>query len=188
MGAACTCGETKPHVIKRRSTADGKHVLLWDDGTLTWALGYAIRGAARPKTPAQIDIARRAGWLVLGEVELYNADAVSDLVAAARWTAERGGLPGDMRRRYAEITAPKSPSPVWSVLSADRDGKPTLRVWRLPRLGWAGLAVWHERGRYEVMREVRRGTGTYEATGFRANTLSEVRALLPSLKSNHGEV
>lgn len=179
----CSCGDTASHVVMRRATADGKHVLLWDDGSLTWALGYAIRGCGRPRTAAQIELALRAGRLALGDVCLYTADKVSDLVKAARWTAARGGFPGDMRRRYAEITAPKGLRPTWTVLSADRDGRPTCRVWRLPRLGWGDLAVWHERGLYEVVREVARGSGAYESTGFYASTLREVQTLLPTLQT-----
>ena len=178
MIGACSCGEAKPHVTARRTTADGKHVLLWDDGALTWALGYAIRRAPKGGTP----FARKVGRLVLGDVELYDAAEVPDLIEAARWAAVRSVLPGDMRRRYREITEPKGPRPAWTVISADRDGRPMVRVWKLPRLGWPGLAVWHERGRYEVVREMQRGTGTYEATGFRAGTLREFQTLLPTLQ------
>ena len=180
----CHCGQAKAHIIARRSTADGKHVLLWNDGMLTWALGYAIRGAARPRTAEQSAAALRAGWLVLGEVELYDSGDVSDLVTAARWVAARHGTPGDLRRRYAAMTAPRGPSPTWTVISTDRDGAPTVRAWRLPRLGgWDGLAVWHERGVYEIVREVQRGTGTYENTGFRATAVAGVQALLLTLRS-----
>lgn len=181
----CTCGEVALHTVARRSTADGKHVLLWSDGSLTWALGYAIKGSAFPRTAEQRERALRAGWLVVGEVCIHNADDVSDLVAAARWVADRdaNGLPGDVRARLRAMRTPSGPKPVWTVLEADRDGRPTLRVWKLPRLGWSGLAVWHERGRFEVMREVRRGAGTYETTGFRASTLRGVRALLLQMRS-----
>lgn len=181
--ALCTCGETKPHVVARRPTADGKHVLLWDDGSLTWALGYHIRGGAHPRTLAQIEAARKAGWLVVGEVCLYTAAEVPDLVKAARWVAARSGLPGDVRKRYVEITTPKGPRPNWIVLRTDRDGRPTVRVWRLPRLLYPGLIVWHERGRYEVLRELHRDAGAYEATGFRATTLREILTMLPKLKA-----
>lgn len=182
--SVCSCGDAEPHIIARRSTYDGKHVLLWDDGGLTWALGYAIRGSSRPRTEAGVRLARIAGRLVLGDVCLYHADDVPDLIRAARWAAARGALPGDMRKRYSEITALKGPMPQWTVLSADRDGRSTVRVWRLPRLGgWEGLAVWHERGRYEIVREVQHGTGTYESTGFSAPTLGGVTDMLPMLRT-----
>lgn len=186
---ACSCGETKAHTIGRRLTADGKSVLLWSDGSLTWALGYAIKGSAFPRTADQRRRALVAGWLVIGEVCLRNADEVSDLVKAARWVAERSGLPGDVRKRFHAMHAPKGMVPTWTVLAADRDGKPTTRVWKLPRLGgWARLAVWHERGVYEVMREERRaGVGVRTApvlvpTGFRASTLRGIQDLLPQLR------
>src|SRR5690606_11738239 len=85
----CTCGNPDDHVIARRVTADGKHVLAWDDGTLTWALGYAIRGSASPRTPEGRERARRAAWLVLDDVCLFDADEVPALIRAARWAAER---------------------------------------------------------------------------------------------------
>ena len=45
--AACSCGEHKSHVIAERLTADGIRVCLWDDGALTGAMGYKLRGSAR---------------------------------------------------------------------------------------------------------------------------------------------
>jgi len=172
---SCSCGEAKGHIVARRSTADGKHVLLHSDGSLTWPLGYSIKGSAFPRTEAQRTLALRAGWLVLGEVELHDADAVSSLVAAARWVAERSGLPGDVRKRLA---AERAPRPAWQVLSADRDGKATCRVWVLPRMLYpGGLAVWHERGRYDVVRLAHapaigaRSRDAYETTGFTSTTL-----------------
>lgn len=157
-------------------------MILWDDGELTWALGYSIQGSARPRTPQQAEAARRAGWLVLGEVSLYTAQEVPDLIRAARWVAERSGLPGDVRRRYRDITAPKGLRAEWTVIRADRDGRATVRVWRLPRLMWPGLIVWHERGQYSILRETQRGTEAYEDTGFRASTIREIHRLLPLLR------
>lgn len=94
-----TTPTTKDEICARRTTADGKHVCLWTDGSLTWALGYAIRGAWFQPKPENRDRAMRAGWLVLGDVEAYDASEVSDLVRAARWAVERDGLPGTMRTR-----------------------------------------------------------------------------------------
>src|SRR5690606_19482601 len=127
----CTCGNPDDHVIARRVTADGKHVLAWDDGTLTWALGYAIRGSASPRTPEGRERARRAAWLVLDDVCLFDADEVPALIRAARWAAERGTgragmwerLRGPKRGRVAGM------APQWTTLQADRDGRPTVRVW-----------------------------------------------------------
>lgn len=176
----CSCAGAKEHVVARRVTADGKHVLLWDDGALTWAFGYKIKGAPRGGS----DFARRVGRLVLGEVCLYDASEVPSLVAAARWVAQRSGLPGDVRRRYRDITASPALIPSWQVYRTDRDGRPTVRVWHLPRLLYPDLVVWHERGRYEVMR---RGPGrardTLTRTGFVARTQRELLSMLPSLRS-----
>lgn len=180
----CSCGVAADHVIARRSTFDGKHVLLWSDGSLTWGMGYAIKGAAQPRTSEQRARALRAGWLVIGEICIYDADEVSGLIAAARWAADRDGLPGTMRARLKALRAPRGPRPVWEVLETDRDGKPTLRVWKLPRLGgYAGLAIWHERGQYSVMREMPGRRAVYEPTGFVRSTLSEIVALLPTLRA-----
>jgi len=182
----CTCGETEPHIIARRSTTDGKHVCLWDDGSLTWALGYTIRGAAQPKTAAQRAEARRAGWLVLGEVCLYSAAEVSELVAAARWAVKRDGLPGTLRKRlHSQREAKSMPTwlrPTWVTYAADRDGKPTLRVWRLHRLSpWAGHAVWRERGQFELLtirRERHRAGESAETTGIKFATLGAMQKWL----------
>lgn len=172
MTTACTCGNHEDHIIARRMTADGKSVLLWADGSLTWALGHAIRGSAHPRTDAQRAMALRAGRLVLGDVCLYDGNEVSDLVAAARWAAKRDGLPGTMRARFSSRRQPK-PRPQWTVLSADASGRPTERVWRLNRMQHPGLAIWNERGRYSVMFEIGR-TGTFEPTGISGRSLAVV--------------
>ena len=72
----CSCGNPESHIIARRKTADEKSVLLWSDGSLTWALGHAVRGSAQPRTEKQRNAALRAGRLVLGDVCLYDADEV----------------------------------------------------------------------------------------------------------------
>jgi hypothetical protein len=179
----CSCGDRRAHVIARRSTADGKHVALWSDGSLTWALGVAVRGSANPRTPEARQRALAAGWLVLGDVELYDADEVSGLVRAARWSADRGKGRETM---LARLNAPAELRPVWRVQEAGRDGKPLVRTWRLPRLRWPGLVVWdeargsHGRGRYHLLSEVGR-SGTLAATGIQFHSLRELRAHLEQL-------
>ena len=175
----CSCDDHTDHVVGRRTTADGKRVSLWSDGSLPWALGYAIRGSAHPRTEGQRSRALTAGWLVLGEVCLYDASEVSGLISAARWSADRDGSPGTMRARLHRSAAPK---PVWEVLQTDRDGRPTSRVWRLPRIQFPGVAIWHERGTYEVMHEIGH-TGTFSPTGIRSKTLRGVWAQLTSKAS-----
>jgi hypothetical protein len=176
MPLTCSCGNPKPHVIARRNTYDDKHVLLWDDGSLTFALGYAIRGAWCKPGPHNRDRALKAGWLTMGEVCLYEADELPDLVHAARWVADRSGLPGDVRSRFAAVRNKPTLQPAWQVTSTDRNGKSTERVWRLPELSpWAGHAVFdlgsrgRHHGRYDLMRRIAgrsRQDETYLSTGM----------------------
>lgn len=178
----------KDEIIARRKTADDKAVALWSDGSLTWGgVGTVIKGSANPRTAAQIEEALAAGWLVMGDVELYDADEVPRLIEVARKAARRGGLPGDVRREFAK-SAPLRPQ--WTVIEADRDGRPLVRAWVLPRLTHPGIAIWDEvrgsggRGRYQVMREVTRGpapwlrggrgSGAYESTGFQFHDLEKL--------------
>lgn len=86
--------------IATRQTAQGHIVHLWPDGALTWALGAYVKGSAHPRTPKQIELALRAGWLVMGEISVYDDDEVPALIEAARWAAQRDGLPGTMRDRF----------------------------------------------------------------------------------------
>jgi hypothetical protein len=177
----------KHGVIGRAKTYDDKVVLLHSDGTLTWALGNAIKGSPNARTAAAIEEARAAGWLVLGEVSIVNADDVSRLIAAARKVARKGGLPGDVRKELHKAAPLK---PHWATLEADRNGKATLRVWVLPRLSHPGLAVWDElrgsngRGRYRVMQQMGRGrnngrgSDTYAPTGVQFHELASLQKYL----------
>jgi hypothetical protein len=172
------------NIIASQKTADDKTLYLWSDGDLTWGLGRAIKGV---RLPRKGDLT--LGFLVLGELSVYDASEVPQLVKAA----QKGGLPGEVRarfgrqesgakRRSAEKKARLGLVPKWTTLEADRGGHPTLRVWKLPKLVYGGLAVWHERGVYEVMREASRGSGTFAPTGFKAKTLSAIIQILPDLR------
>lgn len=173
----------KPEVIARRKTADDKAVSLWSDGSLTWGHWNVIKGSPNARTDTQIQEALAAGWLAMGEMELYDADEVPRLIEVARKVARKGGLPGDVRQAFA---APGSLRPHWTVIETDRDGNPKLRVWRLPRMTHPGMAVWdymgvRGRGRYHVMQELRaggRGTRTYAPTGFDFNDLKALAEYL----------
>lgn len=172
-------------VIARRDTSNGPRVYLWDDGSLTRALGLSIRGAWFQPCAENRQRALSAGWLVIGDVELYAAAEVSDLARAARWTVERDGLPGTMRARFAAKAIPVMKAG-WRVVDADARGNAVERAWRLPGIGpWAGYAVFdfctRGRGRYELMQ--RYGTGrrerdTYLTTGIRFSTQAELMAHL----------
>lgn len=181
---AASVALAKPAVIARRKTFDDKAVSLWSDGSLTWGMGFVIKGSPSARTPAQVDQALTAGWLVLGEIEVHDADEVPALIVAARKVARRGGLPGDVRKELAR-EAPLRP--IWTVIEADRAGRPLVRVWRLPRISHPGLAVWdevrgsHGRGRYQVMQELRergRGTDAYASTGMQFHDLGKLAAYL----------
>lgn len=184
--AVCSCGEGRAHEVARRRTADGVSVLLWSDGQVTGRLGYRIEGVpmVRPRSAEGRALAMRAGRLLMGEVCVHDAADLGALYEACRWVARRGGLPGDVRRRVRDARRPAI-RPVWTVLSADRDGRPTSRVWRLPRMRWPGLAVWDNcapnsggRGRYELTQVVRGSRDTYESTGFFFADLRELAAHL----------
>lgn len=179
----CTCGNTKPHHVAQRLTADGIAVVLWCDGAVTGRLGYALPGVTvvRPSA-AKVEAARAAGRLLLGEVELYDLSEVPALYAACRWAAERGQGPGAVRARLETVSRP-TVAPAWEVLRADRDGNPTERVWRLPRIRWPGLAVFDacsSTQRYQLMRIDRAERDTCYPTGFKFSTLAALAAHLHS--------
>jgi hypothetical protein len=172
----CTCGETEPHIIMRRRTFDGFDVCLWDDGAVTGALGYRLRGVPvrRPRTAEGVTLARTAGALLLGAVCLYNIGELGPVYAAAEKAARLDGLPGTMRSILREAKAGMHPTLTWTVLHADRDGNPRERVARLPRLRWPALIVWDfcggpgsAHGRYVLMNSDRNGTCTVTGHAFR---------------------
>lgn len=185
----CTCGNADPHRIAWRRTADGAHVELWHDGALTGAAGFALPGVpiARPRTSEAREAALAAGWLVVGELArstedpaaaLYDAAELPTLYTAARRLVARDirATPGELRAAFAEAEerALVARFPVrWEYVAPD------CRVGHLPRIRWPGLAVWHERGVYEVMIERRGGSGVHTSTalhptGFRFTTLREL--------------
>jgi hypothetical protein len=187
--ATCSCGESRPHVVARRTTADGVSVEVWDNGAITGRFGFKLEGVpiARPRTQNAVDLARRAGQLFAGEVCIHDAADLGALYEACRWAAARDGLPGTVRARLAALQAPTL-TPVWTVVSTDRDGRPTCRYWRLPRLLSPGTVVWDHvsvgasGGRYEIGR-VSPGDNVFSTGGIRFHTLSEVSAFILSERS-----
>jgi len=176
----CTCGNTEPHIIARRSTLDGIGIVCWDNGAIVGRFGTALPGVpvVRPRTDAARAASVVAAHLFMGEVEIYDLSETGALYEACRWAALHGGQPGDVRRRLTKTSAPTL-TPVWTVLSTDRDGTPTERYWRLPRLRWPGLAVWdhvnHGRsGRYEIVAIDRRDSDTCMSTGIFFRTQAEL--------------
>ena len=154
MGAPCTCGDPRPHTVMERQTFDGAYLELWHSGELTGRGGYGFPGVpiVRPRDEAARLLALDAGRLAIRESELFYADDVPALYAAARRLAARNpsALPGDLRAAMADHDVPRIPIR-WEVIAADNQDRTTVRIGHLPRLRWAGVAVWHERGRYEVM-------------------------------------
>lgn len=188
---ACACGDARPHRVAWRRTSDGAHVELWHDGSLTGAGGLALPGVpiARPRTEEARREALAAGWLVAGELArssedpsaaLYDAAELPTLYTVARRLVASRGLavtPGELRAAFAETgeRAAIERFPVrWETIA------PGCRVGHLPRIRWPGLAVWHERGVYEVMmaqRVAAAGARTAEAlvpTGFRFTALRDL--------------
>lgn len=172
--------QPKDEIIARRKTYDDKAIALWSDGSLTWGgIGRTIEGSPNAKTPAAKDAALKAGWLVLGEVEVYDAEDVPRLIKVARKIAAKNGLPGDVRHEFWK-DAPLKPH--WETYQTDRNGKPTIRTWRLPRVSHPGLVVWDRvtgAKRYEVMHTLSgRGSSTLATTGVRFDTLPELAKYL----------
>lgn len=175
-----TSAAPKDEIIARRKTYDDKAIALWSDGSLTWGgIGRTIEGSPNAKTPAAREAALKAGWLVLGEVEVYDAEDVPRLIKAARKVAAKNGLPGDLRREFWKDVPLR---PHWETYQTDRDGKPTIRTWRLPRMSHPGLVVWDRvtgAKRYEVMHTLSgRGSSTLATTGVRFDTLPELAKYL----------
>lgn len=154
----CSCGCSERHVIAKRSTADGIDVRIWHDGAVTGRLG-ALPGVTivRPRTLEAIERARRAAWLLAGEVETYDLSELPRLYTCARRLAAKGGgSPGELRAAFAAEDAPAIHF-AWETYQTDRDGKAVVRVARLDRIRWPGLAVWHEAGTYTLLAIVRCG-------------------------------
>lgn len=179
----CTCGESKPHVVMHRMTADGFEVLCWDDGAITGALGSGLNGVpvARPRTPEAVERTRAVGRLFMGEVCLHDLADLPALHRACVRAATIDRMPGTVRRLLREHRSRVSiPKMIWTVQQADRDGRPVERMCRLPRLRWPGLVVFDfcggpgsARGRYQLWRDEHRD-GVCTPTGFAFARLSDL--------------
>lgn len=176
----CSCGESGVHAVMRRRTADDVALVLWSNGPVTGSLGIGLPGLpfARPKSEQTLRHALTAGRLLLESACLYDLAELGPVYAACRRTAEIDGLPGTVRRIMRERAARGALVLSWTVMAADRDGTPTERIARLPRLRWPGLVVvdfcggpGSARGRYQIWREV---DGTLYRTGFEFRTQAEL--------------
>lgn len=84
--------------LARRTTADGRPLELWSDGTLT-SRAYALPGIGRARTPEMQALDVQAGWLVLGEAALWDLAEVAALTRRARALVRSRptATPGDLR-------------------------------------------------------------------------------------------
>ena len=189
----CSCGDAHPnHITASATLADGTRVVLLHGGALVGRTGHALPGVpvARPQTREAWERDLRAGSLALGEAPLYDLAELPALYRAARDAVAQNGvgaLPGDVRAAHA-AAAQRAERPAlklaWQTYEADAYGRPTVRVAVLDRMRWPGLAVWHEKGRYELMGFVQpdaraRGAGNRQPevltrTGFSFRTLREL--------------
>ncbi len=66
----CSCGESAPHEVARRTTFDGQTVCLWSDGTLTAIMGLYVAGIGRKRLPMERlwEIANEAALMTMDEV------------------------------------------------------------------------------------------------------------------------
>lgn len=94
--------------IARRKTADGKALLLWADGLVTFALGYSIRGVGRARSASAQKSDLRAGWAFMEEACLFDAKEVSTAIRAIRqafraYLQGRPGFRGGERAKYYRL-------------------------------------------------------------------------------------
>lgn len=183
--APCTCGEAHPHVVMERRTEDGKLIELSSDGAMavTWARSY-IAGPMR--TAEGQERALKVGRAILSWAETMPEDEIADLYRRGRKLDPAPDSLADLRKRLEG--AAKLPLLAWRVTGADRQGRPTERHARLPRLRWPGMWVLDtcggpgsSRGRYHLLAVVganAAGDVTLSATGLEFRTLAALWAHL----------
>ena len=196
----CPCGCAKLHKMASRKTSDEIVVLLWSDGSITgWV--NALRGVPvrRPRSAEAHSLAVKAGWLLMGIVELYSLDELPDLYRACESVArnpQRTVVDEFERLRESKIAF------VWETTAADRDGRWTEQTARLDRMRWPNIVILRTRTRsgYELfyeeselqlsgdeprrmVREV-----IHKPSGFRCGNLRDLCAHLMSLSKLPGGV
>ena len=186
----CSCGCVEHHETWKRTTSDGKTVVGWSDGLITYAIGVGIPGVSARRSGVECALDIRAGWVVAGEVCVHTAAEMPAVIARARKAVRRRGATFEAIRAaiYGTAGGPPRPPGGWVVQSTDASGKATERVWRFPRLSpLRDCAIWNERGRYEVctrMTSAPHGTrsrsslsgNTFEPTGFVHTSLRDAFA------------
>lgn len=122
----------------------------------------------------------RQDWSAFGAAKAFVDEVGTG--GAQRALRRLHGVAGAEGRGPAKPSPPRRASFVWTVEQADRDGRPTLRTCRLDRIRWPGLAVWHERGVYELVDIDRRGTCF--PTGLRFRSQRALRAHLETIRAD----
>ena len=66
----CSCGETEPHQIARKTTFDGRTICLWSDGQMTAPMGLYVAGIGRKRLSMERlwEIANDAALLTMDEI------------------------------------------------------------------------------------------------------------------------
>lgn len=108
----CTCGCTTPHEIARRQTTNGVTIVLWSNGCVSDILGINV-WSQQARSADQHATHMEAGWLLMGEVEMYNSTDVQQLVKHTRHAVRQQRQPkvAYLRRAMAGRTEPSPPSP-----------------------------------------------------------------------------
>jgi len=174
----CTCGQQDNHRIARRVTADGHDVLFYSDGSVYGCMGIGRYGS-RPRNADRVEVYLRAAWLAAGEVCLYDQHEVRLLVVTARRAVQQITLQPLEYLRMSMAAGNRAPlRPSWTTLETDRNGRPLVQCWVLPRMRWPGLAIWRQHGRYEVVFRIEGSRGTYQTTGMFFRSLAGVQEYL----------
>lgn len=92
----CTCGQTTPHEIARRTSADGAQVAFWSDGSVRAGTKTVVGPTPRGHQRA----AAAANFLAAGDAALYHSSELRRLVLCAR----RSSTPAEMRQRFQRST------------------------------------------------------------------------------------
>ncbi len=182
----CTCGEPHPHEVMRRHTVDGISIHLESDGKVLGLFGRSLAGVPvrRSRTAESHRAALAAGRMFMNAVGFYAAAELGALYADC-CAAVAAGM--DLREYRAKRDAEAAPVMIsWTVVRADRDGRPVERHGRLPRLRWPGVAVVDycggrdsSGGRYEVIhREVIDGREVWRSSGVRFRRLDALHTHL----------
>jgi hypothetical protein len=109
----CSCGEAADHIIAKRRTSDGKTVLVWSDGVVTFGFGFRVNGAGRARQAYVRRLNVEAGWIVADVAELVTSDELPRAVELARLEVRadfRTGTAIDRARIGRRILAALSPA------------------------------------------------------------------------------